>query len=186
MYEIPSRLGRSQHPEDLGPEYAPNGQANEVPSKTTVIVEMQMKILSLLACMLFASSMFAQEDCVKNLRGETVCKNGQTAAAVNPNTGNAAVAHKNANGVTTTQTTNGGTAKTRNGSGVAQGPNGTTAAVNGRTGNAAVAQKNQNGVTTTQTTNGGKAKTKNGMGVSQGPNGKDCAKGENHEGCTKN
>jgi hypothetical protein len=148
-------------------------------------MEMQMKILPLLASMLFASSMFAQEDCVKNLRGETVCKNGQTAAAVNPNTGNAAVAHKNANGVTTTQTTNGGRAKTRNGSGVAQGPNGTTAAVNGKTGNAAVAQKNQNGVTTTQTTNGGKAKTKNGMGVSQGPGGTDCAKGKNHEGCTK-
>jgi hypothetical protein len=142
-----------------------------------------MKILSLLACTLFASSMFAQQDCVKNLRGETVCKNGQTAAAVNPNTGKAAVAHKNPNGVTTTQTSNGGTAKTKNGSGVAQGANGTTAAVNGRTGNAAVSQKNQNGVATTQTTNGGKAKTKNGMGVTQGPNGTDCAKGKNHEGC---
>ena len=81
-----------------------------------------MKILSLLACMFFASSMFAQQDCVKNLRGETVCKNGQTADAVNPNTGNAAVAHKNPNGVTTTQTSNGGKAKTKNGMGVSQGP----------------------------------------------------------------
>jgi hypothetical protein len=45
-----------------------------------------MKILSLLACLLFASTVFAQQDCVKNLRGETVCKNGQTAVAVNPNT----------------------------------------------------------------------------------------------------
>lgn len=125
-----------------------------------------------------------EEDCFKNLRGETVCKNGQAAAAVNPNTGNAAVAHKNPNGVTTTQTSNGGNAKTKNGSGVAQGPNGTTAAVNARTGNAAVAQKNQNGVTTTQTTNGGEAKTKNGMGVSQGPGGTDCVKGKNHQGCT--
>jgi hypothetical protein len=146
---------------------------------------MQMKILLTMACMLFASSMFAQDGCVKNLRGETVCKDGQTAAAVNPNTGRAAVAHTNPNGVTTTQTANGGTAKTRNGSGVAQGPNGTTTAYNARTGNAAVAQKNSNGVTTTQTSNGGKAKTKNGMGVAQGPNGMDCAKGKNHEGCKK-
>jgi hypothetical protein len=87
-----------------------------------------MKILSPLACMFFASSMFAQQDCVKNLRGETVCKNGQTAAAVNPNTGNAAVAHKNPNGVTTTQTSNGGKAKTKNGMGVSQGPGGTDCA----------------------------------------------------------
>src|ERR1017187_8773125 len=40
----------------------------------------------------------------------TVCSNGQTAAAVNPHTGNAAVAQKNSNGVTTTQTSNGGRA----------------------------------------------------------------------------
>jgi hypothetical protein len=144
-----------------------------------------MKFLWLLVCVLIASSMFAQQDCVKNLRGETVCKNGQTAAAVNPNTGNAAIAHKNANGVTTTQTAYGGTAKTRNGSGVAQGPNGTTAAYNAKTGNAAVAQNNSNGVTTTQTSYGGKAKTKNGMGAVQGPNGTVCAKGENQQGCTK-
>jgi hypothetical protein len=128
--------------------------------------------------------MLAQQDCVKNLRGETVCKKGQTAAAVNPNTGNAAVAHKHRNGVTTTQTNNGSIAKTRNGSGVAQCPSGATVAVNARTGNAAVAQKNQNGVTTTQTTNGGKAKTKNGTGVAQGPGGTDCVKGRNHHGCT--
>ena len=84
-----------------------------------------MKALSLLACVLFASNMFAQQDCVKNARGETVCKNGQTAAAANPHTGNAAVAQKNSNGVTTTQTTNGGKAKTKNGMGVSQGPGGT-------------------------------------------------------------
>jgi hypothetical protein len=161
-----------------------SAKATKFRRNTTRTVEMQMKLLWLMACMLFASSMFAQEDCVKNLRGETVCKNGQTAAAVNPNTGNAAVAHKNPNGVTTTQTSNGGKAKTKNGSGVAQGANGTTAAVNAKTGNAAVAQKNQKGITTTQTTNGGKAKTKNGMGVSQGPGGTDCAKGKNHQGCT--
>jgi hypothetical protein len=143
-----------------------------------------MKVLLTMACVFLASGLFAR-DCAKNARGRTVCGNGQTATAVNPNTGNAAVAHKNQNGVTTTQTSNGGEAKTKNGVGVAQGPNGTTTAANAKTGNAAVAQKNQNGVTTTQTSNGGRAKTKNGMGVSQGPNGTTCAKGENHQGCKK-
>jgi hypothetical protein len=144
-----------------------------------------MKLLLMMVCMFFASSSLFAQDCVKNLRGETVCRDGKTAAASNPNMGNAAVAHKNQNGVTTTQTSNGGEAKTKNGSGVAQGSNGTTAAVNGKTGNAAVAQKNQNGVTTTQASDGGKAKTKNGMGVSQGANGDACAKGKNHQGCKK-
>ena len=90
-------------------------------------MEMQMKTLWMMTCLLFAMSLFAG-DCVKNRRGETVCSNGQTAAAVNPNTGNAAVAQKNQNGVTTTQTSNGGKAKTKNGKGVAQGPGGTTCA----------------------------------------------------------
>lgn len=85
-----------------------------------------MKVLLMMACMLLASGVAAGE-CVKNARGETVCGNGQTAAAYNPKTGNAAVAQKNpSNGVTTTQTSKGGTAKTKNGMGVAQGPNGTT------------------------------------------------------------
>ena len=64
----------------------------------------------------------------ENARGKTVCSDGTTASAVNPNTGKAAVAQKNQNGVTTTQTSTGGTAKTKNGSGVAQGPGGTTCA----------------------------------------------------------
>jgi len=135
---------------------------------------MERKVLLIMGCMFFTSGLFAQ-DCYKHLRGQTVCSNGQTAADANPNTDNAAVAHKNQNGVTTTQTSNGGEAKTKDGVGVAQ----------GRSGNAAVAQKNQNGVTTTHTSNGGEAKTKNGMGVSQGPNGTTCAKGENHQGCEK-
>jgi len=84
-----------------------------------------MKVLLIVVFMLFASGLFAQ-DCVKNAYGQTVCGNGQTAAAVNPNTGRAAVAQKNQNGVTTTQTNSGGKAKTKNGKGVAQGPNGTT------------------------------------------------------------
>jgi hypothetical protein len=77
--------------------------------------------------MLLASGMSAQ-DCVKKARGETVCGNGRSAAAVHPNTGRGTAAHKNSNGVTTTQTTNGGKAKTKNGMGVAQGPNGKTCA----------------------------------------------------------
>jgi hypothetical protein len=68
------------------------------------------------------------QDCHKNARGVTVCSNGQTAAAANPNTGKTATAQKNQNGVTTTQTSSGGTAKTKNGKSVAQGPNGTTCA----------------------------------------------------------
>ena len=141
-----------------------------------------MKVLLLADCVFLASAMIAG-DCVKTARGKTVCSNGHTAAVVNPTTGNATVAQKNQYGVTTTQTSNGGTAKTKNGVAVAQGPGGTTAAVYSRTGNAAVAQTNQNGVTTTQTSKGGTAKTKNGMGVAQGPGGTTCVKGKNQQGC---
>src|SRR5580704_2688369 len=73
-----------------------------------------MKVLLAMMCMFIASSLSAQ-DCLKNARGETVCGNGRSAAAVNPNTGRGAAAHKNSNGVTTTQTTSGGKAKTKNG-----------------------------------------------------------------------
>ena len=85
-----------------------------------------MKAFWMMACVLMASSLVAQvkQDCVKNARGETLCSNGKSAAAVNPNTGKAATANKNANGVTTTQTSSGGKAKTKNGMGVTQGPNG--------------------------------------------------------------
>ena len=134
--------------------------------------------------MFLASSLLAQ-DCVTNLRGQKVCKNGNTAVAVNPNTGNAAVAHKNSNGVTTTQTSYGGEAKSKDGVGVAEGANGTKAAVNTNTGNAAVSSKNSNGVATTKTSNGGEAKSKNGMGVAQGPGGTTCVKGKNQQGCKK-
>jgi len=84
-----------------------------------------MKSFALITCLLFASGLFAG-DCVKNRRGQTVCDNGTTAAKANPNTGNAAVAQKNSNGVTTTRTSNGGEVKSKNGKGVAQGPGGTT------------------------------------------------------------
>jgi hypothetical protein len=65
----------------------------------------------------------------KYQNGATTAQNSNgTRAAYNPNTGTAAVAKTNANGVTTTQTNWGGEAKTKNGMGVAQGPNGTTCA----------------------------------------------------------
>jgi hypothetical protein len=87
----------------------------------------QMRVLLMMVGMFLASSLFGQ-DCVKNARGETVCGNGRTAAAANPNTRRDAAAHKNSNGVTTTQTNSGGKAKTKNGMRVAQGPNGKTCA----------------------------------------------------------
>ena len=38
---------------------------------------MKIKVLSMMACMLFASALYA-DDCYKNLRGETICNNGQS------------------------------------------------------------------------------------------------------------
>ncbi|ANB72375.1 hypothetical protein [Paraburkholderia phytofirmans] len=77
-----------------------------------------------LACIVVSSSAFA--NCATNARGETVCGNGQTAGGYNPNTGNAWKAQKNQNGVTTTQTSKGGEAKTKNGKGVYKSPSGKT------------------------------------------------------------
>lgn len=116
-----------------------------------------MKLILGMALIFLASTAWAA-DCVTNARGKTVCTNGEkavavnsntgtvataqknpggavtvqnssgTKAAVNPRTGNAAVAQTNPNGVTTTKTARGGEAKTKNGMGVATGPNGTTCA----------------------------------------------------------
>ena len=118
-------------------------------------------------------------------RGQTVCSNGKTAVAVNPNTGNAAVAHKNPNGVTTTQTSNGGTVKSANGVAVAQGPNG-AAVVNPHTGNAAVAQTNSNGVTTTQNQQRRHSQDQEWNGRSPRPGWHHLRQGTaNNQGCTK-
>ena len=117
--------------------------------------EIQMKILLIIALVVSAQGAVAA-DCVTNALGKTVCSNGQSAVAVNPkqgtvttaqkgpsgvttvqnsngtkaaynpHTGNAAVSQTNQNGVKTTQTSRGGQAKTKNGNGVATGPNGTT------------------------------------------------------------
>jgi hypothetical protein len=83
-----------------------------------------MRILVLLACVMLSSSAFAE--CTTNARGVTVCGNGQTAGGYNPNTGNAWKAQKNQAGVTTTRTSNGGEAKTKNGKGVYKSPSGKT------------------------------------------------------------
>ncbi len=129
--------------------------------------EMNMKFLLATTSLLLASGVFGA-DCVTNPLGKTVCSNGQSAVAVNPNKGTVTTAQKAPSGVTT-----------------AQSSNGTKAAYNPHTGNAAVSQTNQNGVKTTQTSSGGKAKTKNGMGVATGPNGTTCVKGVNNQGCKK-
>jgi hypothetical protein len=61
-------------------------------------------------------------------RGASAVETPYGGAAYNPRTGNAAVAHTNPNGVTTTETARGGEAKTKNGMGVVHGPGGTTCA----------------------------------------------------------
>jgi hypothetical protein len=126
-----------------------------------------MRILLLIALMLNASEDFAA-NCVTSALGKTVCSNGQSVVAVNPNQGTVTKAQKAPGGVTTVQNSNG-----------------TKAAYNPHTGNAAVSQTNQNGVKTTRTSRGGQAKTKNGMGVATGPNGTTCVKGVNNQGCKK-
>jgi hypothetical protein len=79
-------------------------------------------ILTLLVC---SSSVWAA-DCVKNARGRTVCSNGENAGGYNARTGNAWKSEKNEAGVTTTETSRGGEAKTKNGKGVYKSPSGKT------------------------------------------------------------
>src|ERR1700761_5053614 len=83
-----------------------------------------MKTLVILACAVLCSNAYAE--CATNARGETVCGNGQTAGGYNRNTGNAWKSQKNQAGVTTTQTSRGGEAKTKNGNGVYKSPSGQT------------------------------------------------------------
>jgi hypothetical protein len=156
---------------------------------------MHMKVLLILAFTLVGSNAFA-ENCITTATGRTVCRPGESAAAVNPATGTATTAQKYPSGVTTAETSTGakavynpntGTAATSqkyaNGVTTAQSNTGAKAAYNPNTGKAATQQTNQNGVKDTQTTAGGQAKTKNGMGVAETPNGTKCARGANHEGC---
>jgi hypothetical protein len=81
-----------------------------------------MKALVIFACAVMCSNTFAE--CATNARGRTVCNDGQAAGGYNRNTGTAWKSQKNQAGVTTTQTSKGGEAKTINGKGVYKGPNG--------------------------------------------------------------
>jgi hypothetical protein len=83
-----------------------------------------MRILVMLVCVMLSWSAFAE--CTTNARGVTSCNNGQVAGGYNRNTGNAVMAQKNQAGVTTTQTSKGGEAKTMNGKGVYKSPSGQT------------------------------------------------------------
>ncbi len=77
----------------------------------------------ILTLMMFSSSAFAT--CVTNARGRIICGNGEAAGGYNARTGTAWKSTKNQYGVATTQTSRGGTAKTKNGKGVYHGANGT-------------------------------------------------------------
>jgi hypothetical protein len=83
-----------------------------------------MKILVLLASVFICTNSFA--NCTTTVRGRTVCNNGQEAGGYNRSSGTAWKSEKNQAGVTTTQTSKGGEAKTRNGKGVYKSPNGKT------------------------------------------------------------
>ncbi|MBT9611936.1 MAG: hypothetical protein IV108_01555 [Burkholderiales bacterium] len=84
-----------------------------------------MKITTLLACLLLASSAHAA-DCYKNARGKVVCAGDDKAVTYNPNTGTAVKGEKNDAGVTTVEGSGGGKAKVKNGKGVVKGPGDTT------------------------------------------------------------
>lgn len=83
-----------------------------------------MRVLAILACMLFYTNAFAE--CSTTATGRRVCNNGQQAGGYNPNTGNGWKSQKNQNGVATTTTNRGGEAKTVNGKGVYKSPSGKT------------------------------------------------------------
>ncbi len=72
--------------------------------------------------MMLSSSAFAS--CYTNAYGRVECNNGEHAGGYNPNTGNSWKSSRNQYGVATTQTSNGGRAKTYNGKGVYHSPNG--------------------------------------------------------------
>ena len=104
-----------------------------------------MKILMIMVCVFFTSSIYAgTSGCYTNAYGNTVCKDGNGGTiGYNPNTGNTAGYNSNTgkravnidnsqrvetnqHGVTTTKGRRGGEAKTKNGKGVVQAPNGKT------------------------------------------------------------
>ena len=85
---------------------------------------MLKNVIVVTACLVFSSNIYAE--CVKTPTGRTVCNNGQAGGAYNPNTGNARKSQTNQMGVTTTETSRGGQAKTKNGMGAVQTPGGKT------------------------------------------------------------
>jgi hypothetical protein len=82
-----------------------------------------MRIALIILTLMVVSSTVSAE-CYTNARGRYVCGNGQEAGGYNAKTGNAWKSEKNQNGVATTQTSAGGEARTKNGRGVYQSPNG--------------------------------------------------------------
>jgi hypothetical protein len=79
-------------------------------------------IVFVMTLMMLSSTAFGS--CYTNQYGRVVCSNGENAGGYNQRTGTAWKSEKNQNGVATTQTSKGGTAKTKNGRGVYEGPNG--------------------------------------------------------------
>ncbi|MFM0327467.1 hypothetical protein [Caballeronia glebae] len=82
-----------------------------------------MKILAMSICVVLSSSAFA--DCRTSSTGRTICDNGQQAGGYNRNSGTAWKSEQSG-GVTTTQTSKGGEAKTKNGKGIYKSPSGKT------------------------------------------------------------
>ena len=85
---------------------------------------MLKKVIVVLAFLIFSSTTYAE--CKKTPTGRTVCNTGEAAGGYNSRTGNAWKSQTNQGGVTTTETSRGGEAKTKNGKGVAQTPSGKT------------------------------------------------------------
>jgi len=83
-----------------------------------------MSMVVVLGCL--ASASLASAECHTTPTGRTVCDNGGNAATYNPRTGNVKKSETNQNGVTTTQSSTGGEAKTKNGKGVYKSPSGKT------------------------------------------------------------
>jgi len=81
-------------------------------------------IVLVAACLALSQPAFAA--CARAPDGRLVCGEDAEAGGYNPNTGNAWKAETNARGVTTTETSRGGEAKTKDGMGAVQGPGGKT------------------------------------------------------------
>jgi hypothetical protein len=79
-------------------------------------------IVFVMTLMMLSSTAFGS--CYTNQYGRRVCSNGENAGGYNRRTGTAWKSEKNQYGIATTQTSKGGTVKTKNGRGVYEGANG--------------------------------------------------------------